>query len=201
MANPTPLPKCLTYCIIAITTLLLTACRTSKPADFYILTPMTALSKKSSRTNYTIGVGPIELAEYLQKPQILFRKAHNQIILSEYHRWAEPLKSNIQAVIAKNIVASRRSWHAVNYPWEASEKINLQLEANITHFDTSENGDSTLDIQWTIRQAKTGKVIKRSRNSYHQHVTNIKDYNAIIAVMSSNLNRASRDMIKDMSHH
>ena len=50
-----------------------------------------------------IGVGPITVPKYLDRPQIVTRSGRNQLALGEFDRWAEPLQDNVLRVLAENL--------------------------------------------------------------------------------------------------
>src|SRR6266540_6222252 len=78
----------------------------STPSRFYILntlpvsemTPATAAERGP-----VIGVGPITLPKYLDRPQIVTRASRNQLTLGEFDRWAESLQENFSSVLVENL--------------------------------------------------------------------------------------------------
>lgn len=190
------------YLILVTAVLLLTACGRSHPSQFYILTAHHAHSNKvnADSKHYTLGVGPIKLPDYLNRPQIVFKKQPNQIIPSEYHRWGEPLDTNMKSVIISNLAEALTNWRIVSYPWKRSEHVKLQLKINIIDFDTNLQGDSTLILNWSIYDTKTGRVIINQQHRYSTHVKDIKNYNKVALAMSHNLAKASHAIGLNLQH-
>ena len=47
-----------------------------------------------------IGVGPVTVPDYLDRPQIATRSSSSSLQFSEFDRWAEPLEKNLMRVLA-----------------------------------------------------------------------------------------------------
>src|SRR5580693_5608781 len=68
-------------------------------SKFYLLTPTTDTaapatgSTQSTNGNFTIGLGPIKLPPYLDRPEIVTRMAPNRLELSKEDRWGESIQN------------------------------------------------------------------------------------------------------------
>ncbi len=51
-----------------------------------------------------IGVGPVRIPEYLNRPQMVTRGKSNLLTFAQYDRWAEPLGESIERTIAENLI-------------------------------------------------------------------------------------------------
>src|SRR5690348_1596485 len=88
--------------------LLLTACAgSSAPTQFYTLAttieagaPKTPAGKKLS-----IGVGPVTIADYLDRPQIIVRDSAYKVTLSTFDQWAGPLDTGLPTVLVGDLAA------------------------------------------------------------------------------------------------
>ena len=49
-----------------------------------------------------LGLGPITIADYLTRPQIVTRSSGNQVSYNDLHRWASGLRENIMDVLASS---------------------------------------------------------------------------------------------------
>ena len=89
-----------------VLTLLLSGCiRDSRPVQFYMLNADYGVDDivkaYVASQGPVIGLGPIRIPEYLNRPQMIVAIADNQYRLSEDHRWAEPLDQNISLALFK----------------------------------------------------------------------------------------------------
>ncbi|GAB6190600.1 PqiC family protein [Desulfocastanea catecholica] len=46
---------------------------------------------------------PVEIPDYLNRPEIMTRKGRNTVELAEFNRWAGSFKESITAVLAENL--------------------------------------------------------------------------------------------------
>ncbi|MHC4918433.1 MAG: PqiC family protein, partial [Planctomycetota bacterium] len=85
--------------------LVVAACR-SEPANFYLLTPVHHPSNGSDTQTAAgpwVGIGPITLPQYLDRPQIVIRAAAGAVTLGEFDQWAESLQDGLSRVIGENL--------------------------------------------------------------------------------------------------
>ena len=176
--------------LITLLLILLAGC-TSKPSNFYILMPLHGDYKQ--RQSPTIGLGPITIAGYLDRPQIVTRLGQQAIKINEYHRWGEELSSNIKHVLQQNLQQLTPTTRVHFYPWPLDTTIDYQITVNITRFDTDSQGNSVLLCHWKIMD-KDGKKILQSHTSRYTNQTDPESFAAITASMNSNLTKLSRRM-------
>ena len=77
-----------TLCCLSVLTL--TGCLgTSKAPNFYTFDTQPV---ETSKSELALAVGPFELPEYLNRPQIVIRGEDEQLIVRQFDRWGEPLQ-------------------------------------------------------------------------------------------------------------
>ncbi|MDH5298187.1 MAG: PqiC family protein, partial [Desulfobulbaceae bacterium] len=92
---------------LLLSVLLLAGCvpRTD-PVSYYQLSALEAERSGTATADsdkLVIGIGPVGLPEYLDRPQIVTRLTPNRLHLAHNHRWAEPLGQNIARVLGENL--------------------------------------------------------------------------------------------------
>ena len=99
-----------------------------------------------------IGVGPVILPGYLDRSQIVTRTSADQVELSMFHRWAEPLEEGISRILAEEIGARVPTERIVTFPWRGvvARTIQYQVVVAVLRFDGRPGGDVTLDARWRI---------------------------------------------------
>ena len=83
---------CRTYVYLIVAGIIMTyGCARTPQAKFYILQPSAVEQAKPSVSvnDMIIGVGPVDLAEYLNRPQIVTRVSNSEIHLSEFNQYDE----------------------------------------------------------------------------------------------------------------
>lgn len=137
----------------------------SKPANFYLLMPAADNSDNSlTQKNWIIGVGPIHLADHLQRKQIISHSNVNKLKIEEFERWAGELNDNISYVITENLGVLINTKAILAYPWNDLINLDYQVEINIHYFTVDENNNVKLVAVWNILDTKNNKLfhIKRS---------------------------------------
>jgi uncharacterized protein len=154
---------CLPFCFL----LAVTACNLLAPrrdtSRFYLLTPAAdAQASTSPGTNgheIAVGVGPIDFPGYLKRPEVVTRVDSDRLELSDESRWAEPLDSNFQRVLAQNLARQLSSQRVVLFPWFGNPPLDYRVEVQVHRFDTGADGQSHLSANWLIKDGHSGAVL------------------------------------------
>ncbi|HUL11014.1 MAG TPA: PqiC family protein [Methylococcaceae bacterium] len=174
--------------------LLVTGC-SSPPTRFYVLStlPDAASIPSGAGKDVAVGVGPLELPDYLDRPQIVTRSGQNELNLAEFDNWAEPLKDNATQVLAENLAVLLPSKKIATYPWKRSTPIDFQVAVKVTRFDHTQGGETVLSTRWSILSGDGGKELV-SRESRYRERPSGDSYNATVAAMNRALALFSRDV-------
>ncbi|MEM5787918.1 MAG: PqiC family protein [Syntrophobacteraceae bacterium] len=144
-------------------------CGTSEKTKFYLLRPMvekSALVEDLSGSAPVIGLGPIGIPEYLNRPQIVTTSGTSKLELAEFHRWAEPLEQNFSRVLAENLSAQLPESRIVLFPWERSTTVNFQVKVSVVNFSGESGRRAVLDVRWSL--IKAGKVSSEKHSVFEQ---------------------------------
>jgi len=131
--------------------LVLSGCGTSPKTSFYHLEQTVSPQLTRLEGGITLGIGPVNIAPYLDRPQIVTRLSQHKLELSEFNRWAEPLKSNISRVIAvelSNLLVSNRVFILPRQNKDIPLDYRLSIE--ISRFDGQLGKDANLIARWSI---------------------------------------------------
>lgn len=157
---------------IVILILFFTACRSSAPVNFYTLNssekPSTAPEKIESLPHLTIGIGTVALPDYLDRPQIVTLTAPHRLNLSEFNRWAGPLKEEITQVLIENLSTLLGTAQVVEFPWDPSEMPQFRVDLFFRHFEGSPGNTFRMEGSW--RLSGSGLKGPVMRNEFSQTV-------------------------------
>ena len=183
--------------MLGIFMIFLVGCAHTDPARFYILHPLSNSETENqviaTEQDVPIVIGPIELQEYLDRPQIVTRVSSNELKISEFDQWAESLKNNISRVLAENISILLSSEDVFVYPLKRSERIEYQVIMEVIRFDGELDGHVVLDTHWAILTGDEGKILLIKKSSYNRP-TGGENYQALVAAKSQALADFSRDI-------
>ena len=144
--------------------LTLAGCSTSPPSRFYLLTPGEAALEGPALEDLVLGVGPVRLAAYLERPQIVARKSANRLKVEEFDRWGGTLEANITWVVAENLSNNLGTESVVTFPWERALVPDYQVAIDVRQFDLSNPGQVRLTALWRLLGPRGEKlhVIRKS---------------------------------------
>jgi len=190
---------------LVIAGVILTACGTSPPSKFYQLSPMsrqtTPVSDVSSSHNVVIALGPVHVADYLDRPQIVTRSGKNELNLSEFDRWAGSLEADISRVLVENISGFSPADSLSVVRWtpytESRAPASLRVQVTVDRFEGTLGHSVELAAQWTIC-GSDGSVLLRKESQLTEKVAG-SSYDALVAAMSGALGRLSLDIFEGIA--
>ena len=127
---------------------------TSAPTQFYMLSAMNKPEGRPSETGRLtsafIGVGPIVTPAYLDRPQIVTRRADYEVGLADFANWAEPLKDSLGRVLAENLARELKTESVVLFPWTREVPVDYQVQLEVIRFDGPLGQKTVLEARWMI---------------------------------------------------
>jgi len=168
---------------------------TSQPSKFYLLNSFSSSENGIAKapSGLAIGIGPINIPEYVDRPQIVTRISANELNLAEFHKWAEPLKDNIPQVLADNVSILMKTDHVASYPWKRTTPIDYQVTIDVTRLDTAPDGEAHLIARWHIFGENTRTVLDAKKSHFTAPIQG-SDYAAIVSALNQTIGDLSRDI-------
>lgn len=188
-----PFGKFLPLAAVAPLALLLSACLgPSQPDQFYMLRAV----DESSVASYPgqgplVGLGPVRIPAYLDRPQMVVAASGQEYRLSEDHRWAERLDDNIARVSAQNLAGMIPSDRILLHPWPREPRPDAQLAVNVQEMHVDPAGQARLTVLWTLRHGDDATL---SRRFACRQPASLTDYPQMVEAFSQCLARLNREM-------
>jgi len=174
---------------------------TQQRAKFYVLNSLYSskapTETETAQNDWVIGVGPVQLPQYVNRPQIVTRTSRNELEVADFARWGEPLGENFARVLAENISVLFSTDRVMVYPWKRSTQIDYQVVVDVTRFDGAVGGDVSMRARWTLLGDRGEKVFTK-RNSRLSARTGAKTYEALVAAQSRMLVDLSREIAEEI---
>lgn len=173
----------------------------SAPTKLYILSPLAGPAiemHNEAGEIMTIGVGPVHIPEYLDRPEIVTRINPNELKLAELDIWAEPLQVNFTRVLVENISRLLSTEPVAVFPWKASPQIDLQIDIELVRLDGDIAGKAFLIAQWSILDSS--KSILFSKKSQYTESAGGTDYSALVAAQSRMIGALSHDIAETIKY-
>ena len=181
---------------MVVLTLLLSGCISdSRPVQFYMLNAdygvADTVKASAASQGPVIGLGPIRIPEYLNRPQMIVAIADNQYRLAEDHRWAERLDQNISLSLFKALPRQLGTDRIVRFPWSQRQVIDYQVGIDILEFNVDANGQSRLIAQWFVKRKDMPVINKRS---VYQFPASTTDYAIMVKAQSQCLTKLGQEI-------
>ena len=167
----------------------------STPSRFYILNTLSAsetIKGPAAAQGPVIGVGPITLPKYLDRPQIVTRAAAINWPSASSIAGPSPLQDNVLRVLAEHLARLIPTDQVLLQAWPRSATLDYQVTVDMLQFDGWLGGESTLLALWSILDGAELPLLSQ-RASLNVPVGG-GDYEAMVAAMSELLARLSRDI-------
>ena len=180
---------------------LLAGCGSTPMTQFYKLSSLPSGQQENPAAllgeNIAIGVGPVELPEYLDRPQIVTRKSQNQLEISEFHRWAGSLPQGFSRVLAKNISTLLPTDRVAVFPWEGTFSPTYQVKVEVEQFDGQVGKQVFLRVIWSLVGQEGAKVLVVRKTLIEEPVLT-NDYDGLVAAQSNALATLSREVVEEI---
>ena len=185
---------------LSLFVVILTGCASSPSSKFYQLNPVqskTSVTRDVSPDHsLVIAIGPVRIPDYLDRPQIVTRSGKSELKLSEFDRWAGSFESDVTRVLVEDISSclSADLFSVVRWtPYlEGQVPASYRVEVLVDRFEGTPGDSVLLKAQWGVFAANRSLLLKRE--SLIREQINGSSYDALVAAMSSALERLSRDI-------
>jgi len=181
--------------IITLSILVMAGCAPTPPPTYFQLEEPANIQLSGIERGVAVGVGPLNLPSYLDRPQIVTRATEHQLELSEFNRWAEPLKESILRVIAVNLSNKLESTRVFGIPRrDSGVPLEYKVEINIARFD-GRLGDEVLLVARWILTNQDSQVISTKVSIIREQASG-DSYDSLIQAQNKTL-RALSDEIAE----
>lgn len=174
----------------------LAGCGASPCARFYTLAslnhPGTA-GVAGSGEDIILGLGPVTIPDYLDRPQIAVRSAGNELVLGEYDRWAGSLKHDVSRVLMENLSVLLKADSVSVVSWRQGIPSDCRVSVDLSRFDVRPGSQVVLKAQWAVF-ARDGKGMLLMKESKIAEPLAGNGYDTVVAAMGKALEGLGREI-------
>lgn len=172
--------------------LLLAACARTPPVNYYLLAGPTAAAPAGM---HRIGLGPVRLPEYLDRPQIVRWASPTRLQLSQQHRWAEPLQESFTRALGAHLDAALPAARVLPWPARGTAQPDARLAVDVQRFEASADGGMVLEARWTYSHGTSGAKPLEAISVLREAISGEPgDYDALVAAASAAVAALARDI-------
>jgi uncharacterized protein len=172
---------------------------TSRPSQFYTLAPLQVRDgPPSTAIDATLAVGPIELPDYVDRPQIVTRSGTNELVIAEFERWGGSLEQQISGSLVATLRDRLAPQQIAVLPRKSavlSSGTPYRVTVSISRFDGVPGQSVVLQASWELCTQRGGK--EQSLGVKETSVTEQIDgpgYDALVAAMQRALVHLAQQM-------
>ena len=140
---------------------------------FYALSALDE-SQSSKKVNMAsgviIGIGPVKIPEYQDRPQMVTLSKEKMIQLAQFDRWGESLDLGVARLIREDLTGMLPKATLTLYPWNPSMAVKYQVVVEVVQLDSHLDGDMFLVAQWMIIDVQNSKVVIIKRSAFRQPI-------------------------------
>lgn len=179
----------------------LAGCARSPAARFYTLDAVSRQEAKEPprpASPVSVSIAPVEIPDYLDRPQIVTRDGRNGLKLAEFDRWAGSLGDNISAVLAENLAQFLGSDRVLVNPRLRSEKADYTVVMRVLRLDCVPGDQVLLKAQWTVFGGPGMKGGVTHMSTFAERVRDSR-YDSLVAAASNALEQMSREIAREIN--
>lgn len=162
----------------------------SDPARFYQIAPSREMANKeifnAAAPVPVIGVGPVSIARYLDRPQIVTRSGTSRLNLLEFDKWAEPLEDSVSRMILSELILRLKDHKIALVPWKQKPDSARQITITVLKMENSLEGDAELVTRWTLTNPE-GQMTLSRMSSFHSPMEKTGGVEAFVKSQGVNL--------------
>ena len=140
-----------------------------------------------------ILVGPIRMAMYLDRSDVVIRNSQNEIEIADFASWAGPLPENFSRVLAENLSLWLNTKKVAIFPGTKLAFYDYSVGVNVTRFDGRPGDKAHLRARWVILDKKRKNLLFQEHTVLSQPIEN-DSIEAMIASQSRTVVDFSREI-------
>lgn len=180
-------------CLLLVSVLVIAACAGSEPSRFYTLdvqapAPASAPAASAGAVRRNVGLSPVQVPRYLDRPQLVTRTDANTLELAEFDKWSEPMADMIGRVLAEELSRRLPRDRIFLLPVRQAVAIDRVVDIQVMRFDADADALATLHASWQVFTEGGRKLIKAEETRVREPAAQAGKA-AMVAAMSRALSR------------
>ncbi len=98
----------------------------------------------------SIGIAPIDLPDYLDRPEMVIRQGDNRLILGDFDKWGERLDQLFGRTLAEDLASRLGTPNIFQMPLQREQALDYTIVLDIYRFEGTDKDVAVLDTRWRI---------------------------------------------------
>jgi hypothetical protein len=130
-----------------------------------------------------IGIGPVSVPEYLDRPQIVTKNADKTLTVAQFDRWGDPLNLAMARVISENLRVQLPAAVIETYPWNSAVPVKYRVLIDVIQLVCELNKNMSLVVQWSVIEVKNNKMMLVKKMEITEPIRP-NDYSGLVKALS-----------------
>jgi len=169
----------------------------SRPSRFYTLAPLQIRNGQGGTPpDATLAIGPVEIPESIDRPQIVTRTGANELVVAEFDRWGGSLDSEISGALVATVRDRLASQQIAVAPWRSAILSGVgpsyRAAVSVSRFDGIPGQSVVLQGRWELI-GQNGESLGVREATVTEKIDGA-GYEALVAAMQRALVQFSQQM-------
>ena len=169
----------------------------SRPSRFYTLAPLQIRNGQGGTPpDATLAIGPVEIPESIDRPQIVTRTGANELVVAEFDRWGGSLDSEISGALVATVRDRLASQQIAVAPWRSAILSGVgpsyRAAVSVSRFDGIPGQSVVLQGRWELI-GQSGESLGVREATVTERIDGA-GYDALVAAMQKVLVRFGQQM-------
>ena len=168
---------------------------------FYLLkakTDTVLLKKYDFPADIVVGIGPVKIPEYLDRPQLVTISKEGTLVLAQFDRWGESFNVGVERLTREYLTKMIPGVTLTVYPWGSAMPVRYQVAVEVVELECELNKDLHFVAQWQIIDLNENKSIQIKRFEFRQPV-NPQNYAGLVKTLGSAWASISNEIAEALS--
>ncbi len=145
-------------------------------------------------SNVIIGLGPVKVPEYQDRPQIATQNKDKTLTFSEFNLWGEKLDYAFENAISEDLTAMLSGGSVKTYPWNPEIPVKYQVSIDIVQLESRLDDNLVFAAEWSVINAKDKRMLVIKRSDFRRPI-NPHSYSGLVET----LNKACASLSMEIS--
>jgi uncharacterized protein len=169
--------------------------------QFYTLHSTSVVSSEAPLImNGHLGVGLVELPEFLIGNNIVTLVGAQQIQKSQTHLWGGDLQLTLSRTVAANLSQQLGADNVWPFPWDTRHRPEKQINILVEQLDGTLGGEVTLAAKWTLLDDQGARLVHVGRQRFTATAGN-DTYADYVAAVNNVVDQLSHTLANDVRKH
>lgn len=142
----------------------------------------------------SVLLGPLQVADYLQREAIMQRGSDNSLQLSAEARWAGSLSDDIGRLLVNQLAARLGTSRISLYPDRVGFKADVQILLDIGRLDSGPQQPAVLEARWRLldgdREVQASRLLRLSEPHNGQMADQVRAQSSLLQQLASQIAEA-----------